>query len=58
MESGLEHLAEHLTGRDMALIKLATDDDSIRITVVRADDAEDFLDRLAQASITAWNYSA
>lgn len=58
VESGLEHLAEHLTSRDLALIKLATDDDSIRITVVRADDAEDFLDRLAQASITAWNYSA
>lgn len=58
VESGLEHLAEHLTGRNMALIKLATDDDSIRITVVRASDAEDFLDRLAQACITAWNYSA
>ena len=58
VESGLEHLAEHLSSRGMALIKLATDDDSIRITVVRADDAEDFLDRLAQASITAWNYSA
>lgn len=58
VESGLEHLAEHLSGRGMALIKLATDDDSLRITVVRASDAEDFLDRLAQARITAWNYSA
>lgn len=58
VESGLEHLAEHLKQRDYALIKLATDDDSIRITVVRADDAEDFLERLAQAAVSAWNYSA
>ncbi|MDR0216100.1 MAG: WG repeat-containing protein [Comamonas sp.] len=58
VESGLEHLAEHLDSRDMALIRLATDDDSIRITVVRAEDAEDFLDRLAQASISATNYSS
>lgn len=57
VESGLEHLAEHLKQRDYSLIKLATDDDSIRITVVRADDAEDFLERLAQAAISAWNYS-
>ena len=58
VETGLEHMAEHLAGRDLALIRLATDDDSIRITVVRAEDAEGFLDRLAQAAITAWNYSA
>ena len=58
VESGLEHLAEHLGSRNLSLIRLATDDDSIRITVVRAEDAEDFLDRLAQASISASNYSA
>jgi hypothetical protein len=28
------------------------------VTVVRAADAEDFMERLAQAHISAWNYSA
>jgi hypothetical protein len=51
-------MAEHLAGRQLALIKLATDDDSLRVTVVRAADAEDFMERLAQAHISAWNYSA
>ena len=58
VESGLEHMAEHLAGRQLALIKLATDDDSLRVTVVRSADAEDFMERLAQAHISAWNYSA
>lgn len=56
VESGLENMAEHLADRQLALIKLATDDDSLRVTVVRAADAEDFMQRLAQAHISASNY--
>lgn len=58
VEATLEDMAEHLRQRSHALIKLATDDDSIRITVIRAEDVERFMERLDQACITAWNYSA
>lgn len=54
VETGLEHMAEHLHHHGYALIRLATDDDSIRITVVRTEDAEDFLERLAQAAVRAF----
>lgn len=58
VETGLEHMAEHLAARQLSLIKLATDDDSIRLVVVGAADAHAFMDRLAQARIGAWDYSA
>ena len=57
MEAGLEHMAEHLAARGLALVRLATDDDSLRITVVRAGDAEAFIERLAQAGIRAWSHA-
>ncbi len=52
MDDGQQSLAAHLVTRDLALIRLQTDDDSIRYTVVRERDAEDFIERLAQAAVS------
>ena len=56
MDDGLQALATHLQGHDLALVSLDTDGDDYLLTLVRAEDGQDLLDLLAQAGVraTAW----
>jgi hypothetical protein len=54
MEDGFDSLQAHLAPQGLALVRLRTDDDSLRFLAVRQADAKHLLERLDQAAIGAW----
>lgn len=54
MEDGFDSLQAHLAPQGLALLRLRTNDDSLRFLVVRQADAKHLLKRLDQAAVNAW----